>query len=54
MSAGEVVVHLSTSEAEAIVGEVVALAGDPNRPLTERAAWLAVGAQLLRQLRGAR
>ena len=54
MSAGEVVVHLGTSEADAIVGEIVALAGDRSRPLRERAAWLSVGAQLLRQLRGAR
>ncbi len=53
VSAAEVVVRLSAAEAEVIAPEVVALAGDRGRSLTERAAWLAVGAQLLRQLLGA-
>ncbi len=54
MSTSEIVVRLSADDAEAIVGEVVAMAGDRDRSAAERAAWLAVGSQLLRQLRGAR
>ena len=54
MTPAEIVVRLSAAEAEAIAPEVVALAGDRGRSLDERAAWLAVGSQLLRQLRGAR
>lgn len=50
MSAPAVTVRLLRGDAEAIVPVLMDLLGDPSRPLGERAAWLSLGAQLLRQL----
>ncbi|MDA8310238.1 MAG: hypothetical protein M0Z46_06430 [Actinomycetota bacterium] len=49
-SGAGVVVHLHRSDAEAITRTVVELASDRRRSPDERAAWLAVGMQLLRQI----
>ena len=50
MSAADVLIRLHADDAQAIASTVVALAGDQHRSTTERAAWLALGNQLLRRL----
>ncbi|MGH9108010.1 MAG: hypothetical protein ACRDY3_00845 [Acidimicrobiales bacterium] len=49
----EVLVALTVEDAAVLAPAVVAQAGDRSWSVEERAAWLVVGAQLLRQLRAA-
>ena len=47
-------VALTREDATNLAPQVASLAADRTRSIGERAAWLALGAQLLRQLRGLR
>lgn len=47
-------VTLTREDAANLAPQVASLAADRTRSIDERAAWLALGAQLLRQLRGLR
>ncbi len=47
-------VVLSPEDGAILAPQVASLAADRTRSIDERAAWLALGAQLLRQLRGLR
>lgn len=51
---GAVVLELARADAEVVLAGALVLAGDDTGPALERAVWLAVAAQLTRQLRGAR
>lgn len=46
-------VGLSAEDGAILAPRVASLAADRTRSIDERAAWLALGAQLLRQLRSA-